>query len=143
VVKSSTRPKFTLKRKHDAINYHCVREVQAAEYILVTWIDGKKNLANALTKVTVGDRHGDLVMVQHEHSNWEVFILNSRRSPTILSLCVGSRSMASKQNPKRTPQLAIAPISHSLELGGYSISSLDRLQGTCLVPVNCLQKTPN
>jgi hypothetical protein len=44
-----------LKKKHDEINYHRVREAQAAGYILVTWIDGKMNVADALTKVTVGE----------------------------------------------------------------------------------------
>ena len=56
VVKSTTHPESTLKKKHVAINYHRCREAQAAGHCIMTWIDGKDNLANALTKVTVGER---------------------------------------------------------------------------------------
>jgi hypothetical protein len=56
VVKSTTRPESTLKKKHQAINYHRVREAQAAGHVQIAWIDGKENLADALTKVTVGER---------------------------------------------------------------------------------------
>jgi hypothetical protein len=54
VVKTTTHPELTLKKKHNAINYHCAREAQAAGHIQVAWIDGTDNLADALTKVTVG-----------------------------------------------------------------------------------------
>lgn len=58
VVKSSTRPESTLKKKHAAINYHRIREAQAADppYIRITWIDGNENLADAFTKVLVGQK---------------------------------------------------------------------------------------
>jgi hypothetical protein len=56
VVKTTTHPESTLKKKHNAINYHRAREAQAAGHIQVAWIDGKENLADALTKVTVGER---------------------------------------------------------------------------------------
>ena len=56
VVKSTTRPESTLKKKHNAINYHRAREAQAAGHIQVAWIDGKENLADVLTKVLVGER---------------------------------------------------------------------------------------
>ena len=56
VVKTTTRPESTLKKKHNAINYHRAREAQAAGHIQVTWIDGTENLADALTKVIVGER---------------------------------------------------------------------------------------
>ncbi len=56
VVKSTTRPESTLKKKHNAINYHRAREAQAAGHIRVAWIDGKDNLADVLTKVLVGER---------------------------------------------------------------------------------------
>jgi hypothetical protein len=48
------RSESTLKKKHNVINYHHIREAQAAGHIWIGWIDGKKNLADALTKVTVG-----------------------------------------------------------------------------------------
>lgn len=53
VVKSSTRPESTLKKKHAAINYHRIREAQAATpaYIRIGWIPSEENLSDALTKV--------------------------------------------------------------------------------------------
>jgi hypothetical protein len=56
VVKSSTHPESTLKKKHNAINYHRAREAQAAGHIRIAWIEGTENLADAFTKVTVGAR---------------------------------------------------------------------------------------
>ena len=56
VVKSTTRPESTLKKKHQAINYHRAREAQAAGHLIVAWIDGRYNLSDGLTKVTVGKR---------------------------------------------------------------------------------------
>jgi hypothetical protein len=78
VVKStSTGPESTLKNKHDVINYHCVQEVQVAEYILVTWIDGKKNLAIALTKITAGE-HQKWLFFPHFMVIWRWSSLNIR-----------------------------------------------------------------
>jgi hypothetical protein len=54
IIKAMTRPESTLKKKHNAINYHCIHEAQAAGHIWIGWIDGKKNLADALMKFTVG-----------------------------------------------------------------------------------------
>jgi hypothetical protein len=54
VVTTTTKPEATLKKKHNAINYHRCREAQAAGHIRVGWIDGINNLADALTKVVVG-----------------------------------------------------------------------------------------
>ena len=56
VVKSTTRPESTLKKKHNAINYHRICEAQAAGYIQIGWIASKDNLADVLTKVLVGER---------------------------------------------------------------------------------------
>ena len=56
VVNATTRPESTLKKKHNAINYHRCREAIAAGHIRVAWINGTDNLADALTKVTVGER---------------------------------------------------------------------------------------
>ena len=54
-VKAMTRPESTLKKKHNAINYHQICEAQAAGHVIITWIDGKENLSDALTKVMVGE----------------------------------------------------------------------------------------
>ena len=51
VVKSSTRPESTLKKKHNAIAYHRVREAQAVDIIRVAWELTNSNLADLLTKV--------------------------------------------------------------------------------------------
>ena len=56
VVKSTTRPESTLKKKHTAIAYHRAREAQAAGHVSIAWIDGRLNLSDAFTKVTVGER---------------------------------------------------------------------------------------
>ena len=62
VVKSTTRPESTLKKKRNAINYRWAREAQAAGHIQVAWIDGKENLADVLTKVLVGERRRYLLL---------------------------------------------------------------------------------
>jgi hypothetical protein len=54
VVLNMTLPSSTLKKKHNAIAYHRVRETVAAKVIKVNHIDGKKNLADILTKATDG-----------------------------------------------------------------------------------------
>ena len=51
VVKNSSRPKSTLKKKHNAITYHRVREAQAAQIIRVAHKPGQTNLADLLTKL--------------------------------------------------------------------------------------------
>jgi hypothetical protein len=56
VVNATRRPESTLKKKHSAINYHQCCEAIAAGHIRVAWINGTDNLADALTKVTVGER---------------------------------------------------------------------------------------
>ena len=56
VVVCTTRPESTLKKKHNAINYHRCREAIAAGHIRVAWIDTNENLADALTKVLVGEK---------------------------------------------------------------------------------------
>ena len=54
VVLNTTLPSSTLKKKHNAIAYHRVRETVAAKVIKVNHIDGKTNLADILTKATDG-----------------------------------------------------------------------------------------
>ena len=50
VVKNCTLLESTLAKKHNAIAYHTVRWNVAAGVISVVWINGKNNLADAMTK---------------------------------------------------------------------------------------------
>ena len=50
VVKNSSLIESTLNKKHSSIAYHYVRWNVAAGVAAVSWIDGKENLADALTK---------------------------------------------------------------------------------------------
>jgi hypothetical protein len=61
VVKSSVRPESTLKKKHNAIAYHRVREAQAADIIRVAWEPTDSNLADLLTKVLPGPKLRTLI----------------------------------------------------------------------------------
>ena len=60
VVMNATRPESTLKKKHNAIAYHRVREAQAAQIIRVAKEDGLSNLADILTKIVPGPRLREL-----------------------------------------------------------------------------------
>jgi hypothetical protein len=51
VTKNAIYPESTLKKKHNSIAYHRVREAVAAGTIRVTKEDGKTNLADVLTKL--------------------------------------------------------------------------------------------
>jgi hypothetical protein len=50
VVINATVPSSTLKKKHNSIAYHRVREAIAAKKIKVAKVHGKKNLADMFTK---------------------------------------------------------------------------------------------
>jgi hypothetical protein len=50
VVNNTTRPESTLKKKHNAIAYHRVREAVAVKTIRVAKEDTKTNIADMLTK---------------------------------------------------------------------------------------------
>ena len=56
VVKNTTRPESTLKKKHNAVNYHRCREAQAARIVRICHEDGETNLADILTKSLPGPR---------------------------------------------------------------------------------------
>jgi hypothetical protein len=56
VVKNSTKPESTLKKKHNAIAYHQVCEAQAAGIVRIAKEDGETNLADVLTKCLLGPR---------------------------------------------------------------------------------------
>ena len=61
VVKNSTRPESTLKKKHNAIAYHHTREAQAAGIVRIAWEDGKTNIADLFTKLLPGPRLRELI----------------------------------------------------------------------------------
>jgi hypothetical protein len=57
VVKNASIPESVLSKKHNAINYHAVREAVAAKIIQVGKEDGNTNIADLLTKpLTEGRR---------------------------------------------------------------------------------------
>ena len=54
LVKNTTRPESTLKKKHNAIVYYQKREVQAARIVQIAKEDGETNIADLFTKVLAG-----------------------------------------------------------------------------------------
>jgi Reverse transcriptase (RNA-dependent DNA polymerase) len=56
VVKNTSIPESTLMKKHNAINYHAIREAVAAKIIRVGKEDGTTNLADLFTKVLTSNR---------------------------------------------------------------------------------------
>jgi hypothetical protein len=56
VQKNLSIPESTLLKKHNAVNYHAVREAVAAGIMRVGKEDGQTNIADLLTKHVVGDR---------------------------------------------------------------------------------------
>ena len=54
VVTNSIHSASTLKKKHNAIAYHCVREAIASNMMRVGWVQSSKNLADLLTKPLPG-----------------------------------------------------------------------------------------
>ena len=53
---NTTKPESTLKKKHNVIAYHRVREAQAAGVIRIAKEDSETNLADVLTKSLPGPR---------------------------------------------------------------------------------------
>jgi hypothetical protein len=60
VVKNVSIPESTLMKKHNAINYHTVREAVAAGILRVGKEDGETNLADLLTKVLTGEKRWNI-----------------------------------------------------------------------------------
>jgi hypothetical protein len=60
VCSNSTKPESTLKKKHNAIAYHRVREAVAAGTIWVAWEPTNTNIADMLTKCLVGPALTDM-----------------------------------------------------------------------------------
>jgi hypothetical protein len=50
VIQSASTPEATLKKKHVALSYHCVREAIAAKITAPFKLEGKDNFADVLTK---------------------------------------------------------------------------------------------
>ena len=61
VVKNTSIPESVLSKKHNAINYHAVREAAAAGVLQVIKEDTQTNLADLFTKVLPGDRRRELL----------------------------------------------------------------------------------
>ena len=61
VIINCTLPSSSLKKKHNAIAYHKVRETVAAGIIVLTHVKSKDNLADILTKPLGPHLHGPLV----------------------------------------------------------------------------------
>lgn len=61
VVKNSSNPESTLKKRHNAIAYHRVREAIAAGTVRVAKEPGETNLADVLTKLMPGPRLKSLI----------------------------------------------------------------------------------
>jgi hypothetical protein len=69
VVMNTTRPESTLTKKHQAINYHAVREAVAAGIIWVIKEDTLTNLADLFTKILPGPRRNQLLS-QIVYGSW-------------------------------------------------------------------------
>jgi hypothetical protein len=54
VGKNLTKPESNLKKKHNVIAYHQVREVQATGIVRIAKEDGETNMAEVLTKCLPG-----------------------------------------------------------------------------------------
>ena len=63
-MKNSTRPESTLKKKHQAVAYHCTREAQAAGTARIAKEDGETNLAQDRSfKTYRSASYGDLMAI--------------------------------------------------------------------------------
>jgi hypothetical protein len=60
VVRSASIPESTLMKKHNAINYHAVREAAAAGILCVGKEDEETNVADLLTKVLSGEKRWNI-----------------------------------------------------------------------------------
>lgn len=108
VVKNMSIPESVLSKKHNAINYHAVREAAAAGVLEVHKEDTQTNLADLFTKVLPADRRRELLgsivcnlgsprfpatlwcrYLLREHDSWATF---SRSMLGVLWMC-GSRGL--------------------------------------------------
>ena len=61
VVKNASIPDSTLTKRHNAINYHVIREAVATGIIKIGKEDTKSNLADLFTKVLPQERRNQLL----------------------------------------------------------------------------------
>ena len=61
VVNNASLPASTLSKRHNAINYHVVRESAAAGILKVSKVDGKHNRADVFTKVMGSQQRQNLL----------------------------------------------------------------------------------
>jgi hypothetical protein len=61
VVKNTSIPESVLTKKHNAVNYHAVREAAAAKILVVGKEDGTSNLADLFTKSLTTDKRKALL----------------------------------------------------------------------------------
>ena len=61
VVKNTSLPSSVLSKRHNAINYHAVREAAAASIIRVGKEDTESNIADLFTKVLPQERRNNLI----------------------------------------------------------------------------------
>jgi hypothetical protein len=54
VINSSTQPHSKLHKRHNALSFHCVHEAIASGYIMLTYLPGKFNPADILSKQALG-----------------------------------------------------------------------------------------
>ena len=60
-MKNTSIPESTLSKKHNAVNYHIVRETVAADVMRVGKEDTKTNPADALTKLMPYSQKHELI----------------------------------------------------------------------------------
>ena len=61
VVLNTSVPSSVLKKKHNAIAYHCVREAIAAKVLRFTCLKSEENVSDILTKPLCNDKFHYLV----------------------------------------------------------------------------------
>ena len=67
VVKNTSIPELTLKKKHNSINYHIVREAVAAKMMRIAKEDSETNIADAFTKLLHTLRKRQLLQFLKDH----------------------------------------------------------------------------
>ncbi len=80
VVKNTTIPESMLAKKHNAINFHAVREAVAAKIIRVGKEDGMTNLADLFTKALTADQRQAYV---------DTSCISLKDIPWVIDRCMG------------------------------------------------------
>jgi len=111
VVKNTTLPSSALKKKHNAIAYHKVREAVAAGMIRVAHVRSQQNIADILTKPLSPQSYYELlkkILFKREHSGdqGDLERAESHRTPKT-------------QQPLSDPQVSSTRVSDGLQHGNY------------------------